>query len=103
MALGGSVYVADTNDRIRRYNCSGVFVSKWGTNGSGDGQFYHPHGVAVAPDGSVYVLDSKNDRVQKFTYEGVFISEWGTSGSGDGDSFTDIAQLIVWGELWSAT
>jgi len=45
----------------------GVFGSKWGTEGTGDGQFDNPAGVAVASDGSVYVADSLNDRIQKFS------------------------------------
>ena len=44
-----------------------MFVTKWGTYGTGDGQFKKPWGVAVAPDGSVYVSDSYNHRIQKFT------------------------------------
>ena len=63
----------------------GLFGSKWGTEGTGDGQFTEPLGVAVAPDGSVYVADSYNNRIQKFTSEGVFVSKWGTQGSGDGE------------------
>ena len=39
---------------------SGVFDMKWGTEGSGDGQFYGPGTVAVASDGSVYVADVGN-------------------------------------------
>jgi hypothetical protein len=39
----------------------------WGTEGSGDGQFQFPDGVAVASDGSVYVADKDNYRIQKFT------------------------------------
>ena len=63
---------------------SAVFISKWGTQGTGDGQFRDPEGVAVASDGSVYVADYSNNRIQKFTSEGVFVSKWGTLGTGDG-------------------
>ena len=60
------------------------FVTKWGTEGAGDGEFYFPKGVAVASDGSVYVADTLNHRIQKFASEGVFVTKWGTYGSGDG-------------------
>ena len=68
VALDGSVYVADrSNDRIQKFTSAGVFVSKWGTRGGGDGQFYGPTGVTVASDGSVYVADYGNHRIQKFS------------------------------------
>jgi len=43
------------------------FLLKWGTESSGDGQLKYPAGVAVAPDGSVYISDMGNNRIQKFT------------------------------------
>jgi DNA-binding beta-propeller fold protein YncE len=68
VASDGSVYVADTaNHRMQKFTSEGVFVSKWGTRGSGDGEFRGPADVAVASDGSVYVADSHNDRIQKFS------------------------------------
>jgi DNA-binding beta-propeller fold protein YncE len=63
----------------------GVFGSQWGTEGSGEGEFNTPGGIAIASDGSVYVADTNNHRIQKFTSEGVFVSKWGTEGSGDGE------------------
>jgi tripartite motif-containing protein 71 len=68
VASDGSVYVADTdNHRIQKFTYEGVFVSKWGARGSGDGKFQDPVGVAAASDGSVYVADRSNHRIQKFS------------------------------------
>ena len=68
VASDGSVYVADTaNHRIQKFTSEGEFVSKWGTQGTGDGQFKKLRGVAVASDGSVYVVGIDNNRIQKFS------------------------------------
>ena len=39
------------------------FVWKWGTEGSGNGQFNYPYGVAVDGSGTVYVADYNNCRI----------------------------------------
>ena len=68
MASDGSVYVVDQyNYRIQKFTPEGLFVSKWGTYGAGDGQFKGPRGVAVASDGNVYVADRENHSIQKFS------------------------------------
>ena len=43
-----------------------TFLNKWGSEGSGDGQFYFPRGIAVSDTGHVYVVDSGNHRIQRF-------------------------------------
>ncbi len=48
----------------------------WGANGSEPGQFKDPHGIAVGPDGNVYVADTWNHRVQKFDANGKFLKQW---------------------------
>jgi len=70
-----------------------VFVTKWGTEGSGDGQFAFPKGITVDPESDIYVADNLNHRVQKFVSDGTFITAWGSLGSEDGlfNSPTDIA------------
>jgi tripartite motif-containing protein 71 len=42
------------------------FITKWGSQGEGDGQFDRPSGVAVDSSGNVYVADARNHRIQKF-------------------------------------
>ncbi|MFN2216505.1 MAG: flippase activity-associated protein Agl23 [Anaerolineales bacterium] len=90
VAPDGSIYVADSrNNRIQHLSSSGVVISTWGRFADvaqGDapgGTFNEPWGVAVAPDGSVYVADTWNYRIQKFTADGVFISMFGTNGFGE--------------------
>ena len=50
-ASDGSVYVSDWfNHHIQKFTSEGVFVSKWGTEGTGDGQFIQPTTVAGASE-----------------------------------------------------
>ena len=62
---------------------AGTFLLKWGSQGSGDGQFWST-AIALDSSGNIYVADSGNDRVQKFDSSGNFLLAWGTDGSGDG-------------------
>ena len=38
----------------------------FGSNGSANGQFSNPYGIAVSPNGNIYVADYSNSRVQIF-------------------------------------
>ena len=53
-----------------------VLEAEWGGEGSEPGQLDHPSGVAVGPDGDVYVADSGNARVQVFTRDGDVLAVW---------------------------
>ncbi len=101
VAPDGSLYVADSrNNRIVHLDASGNPLSAWGTASPGcpypaapptdipAGTFCEPWGVAVGPDGSVYVTDTWNHRVQKFNSEGDLLANWGVYGLGEtGEAF----------------
>ncbi len=89
-AEDGTVYVADSrNHRVLHMDTEGNVLHEWGTFADGvgtpvgNGTFNEPWGIAIAPNGSVYVTDTWNHRVEKFTAEGKFIRAWGTFGQGE--------------------
>jgi len=63
-------------------------LGKAGVSGSGPDLFDQPTDVVLAPNGTIFIVDShrngKNNRVVKFSKDGKFIKEWGTKGSGAG-------------------
>ncbi|HEY9480638.1 MAG TPA: TIGR03790 family protein [Candidatus Paceibacterota bacterium] len=97
----GNVYVGDPNNkRIQKFDSSGNFITKWGSIGSGNGQFSIGGGLAyisgIATDSlnNVYVVDSGNKRIQKFDSSGTYITQWGSSGTGDGQFTTAYAIAV---------
>jgi sugar lactone lactonase YvrE len=86
----GSVFVADSrNHRVVHIDSQGNVINTWGTfadgvsEPAGPGTFNEPWGIAVGPDGSVYVTDTWNHRIEKFTSAGKFITSWGVFGQGE--------------------
>ena len=107
----GNIYVADyLNDDILKLSPTGTCITKWGTFGSGNGQFKNPYGVRLATDPvlgaqAVYVADSNNNRIQEFTTAGVFVASIGGPGIGPG-TFTQLRRVAVAtdgsGDVWGA-
>jgi len=101
----GSIVIADTgNDRVIVLDPGGQLLRVLGHrcrlgqgvaggctdedgNGPlqpGDGQFLEPWGVAVSPEGRIFVADTWNGRIQAFDSAGRFLWKWGSYGNTGG-------------------
>ena len=63
----------------------GKYLATWG-----QGVFARPHGISIAPDGSVYCSDDFDHTVRKFTPEGKLLLTLGTSGKPSDTGATSI-------------
>jgi DNA-binding beta-propeller fold protein YncE len=72
-----------------------MYLSAFGSSGSGNGEFNDPGWTAVDPvTGTVYVTDSANDTVQAFSASGTYESTIGSMGTGNGQ-FMDPTGVAV--------
>lgn len=97
------IYIADTgNNRIIKFDKDFNYILEWGSEGSGEGEFDHPHGIGVDSHGNVYVNELNNARIQKFDGNGNFIKQWGSEGTDDGQFTLGLEHLFVdsWVNVW---
>ena len=95
----GHVFVSDLgNQRISEFSAWGAFIKAWGWGvadgstaapqtctttcfagipGAGVGQLNAPNGIAIAPNGNLYVFERENNRVQVFDQSGKFVLMFG--------------------------
>jgi len=79
-----------------------MMLGKEGVAGTGPDGFDRPTGVAVAPNGDIFVSDGHDPnahnaaRVVKFSKDGHFIKSWGKKGSAPGD-FDEPHDIFVGG------
>jgi len=84
------IYVVDRSfnesnqHRVVVFDWFGNLLQVIGSRGTEDGQFNVPLQAAVAPDGTLYVLDSGNFRVQAFDKDGNFLRKFGEPGKSYG-------------------
>lgn len=76
------IYVSDSNThRISVFNRTGQFLFAFGQQGEGSElNLYSPQGVAVAPDGRVFVADMLNARIQSYDADGKPLARFGVLG-----------------------
>jgi sugar lactone lactonase YvrE len=68
------LFTRDEN-RVFVYEGDGTFVTSWG-----EGVFTTPHGLTVAPNGTVYCVDTGDHTVRQFTPDGTLLMTLGTPG-----------------------
>jgi sugar lactone lactonase YvrE len=85
------LYVSDIElDQVLVYDADSLkLLRKMGTTGhhhelTSPGDFARPTGLAVDPDGNLYVCDTLNNRIEIFDADGKFISSFGKAGDGPG-------------------
>ena len=84
----GHLWVTDGgNARVEEFSSTGAYMSKFGeyaTEGSENGKFRNPAGIAHDASGNLWVVDSGDERVQEFSSSGVYITKFGENGTGHG-------------------
>ncbi|MEZ0371149.1 MAG: CsgG/HfaB family protein [Candidatus Sericytochromatia bacterium] len=114
LAPDGSLYIADTgNHRIRRLSGGIVSTVAGGDEGFRDGtadeaRFSQPRGLALAPEGSLYIADTGNHRIRQLAH-GKVQTLAGTGSAGHADGNQAVGQfsqprglLLQRQELWVA-
>ena len=90
MGPDGTLYIADTGQhRIRKVDTNGIITTIAGLTGQsgfiGDGgpassaRLNTPYGLALGPDGSLYIADTINYRVRRVGPDGIITTVAGTS------------------------
>lgn len=92
---GGFAVLDAGNGRVELFDKDGKFLKKFGSFGSGNGQFGlassngGPTGIAVDSQGNIYVSDTWNYRIEKFDKDGNFVKAWGQGFDTKGVAATD--------------
>ncbi len=87
IAIGsdGTITIVDQlNYRVQQFQPDGTFLRQWGGIGTGPDKFgqingyaFGPTGLAIAPDGTIYIADTWNHRISAFTSNGLPLRQWG--------------------------
>ncbi len=70
VAVQGDRVVVGQRDGVAVYDTKGTLIQSWGSRGKGDDQVDIVRGVAIGPDGSIYISDTQNHRVKAYTANG---------------------------------
>ena len=87
VAANGNIYATDTwGERVEEFSPTGTFLRARGQGnlnqtGLKPDDFYGPRGIAIAPNGNIYVADTGHRRIQVFDPNGKFVLGFGSAGA----------------------
>ncbi|MBV9507340.1 MAG: hypothetical protein JO323_20285 [Acidobacteriia bacterium] len=81
--------------RVLKFDKDGKFLKSWGGKGTEPGKFAVAHGIAIDPDGQLWVADRENQRIQIFDQDGKFVRELKYAGLPCGLQFVDSNIFMV--------
>jgi hypothetical protein len=79
-----NIIICNDQHFVQIVDISGNLINKFGSEGSSDGEFIFPKGIAGLANGNIAVCDMGNHRVQIFNSNGVYQSQFGSIGGEDG-------------------
>ncbi len=88
----------DVGDLQQSYS----FVGKWGSEGTGNGQFFRPHDLDFDKEEKyLYVVDRDGNRIQVFDKTGTFLFKFGQKGNGTGQFLVPYGiDVDIQGNIW---
>ena len=84
VAASGDIFVTDGHDptpnhhgdRVGRFGGDGKFIKDVAKEGSGPGQVWQPHSIAIDSVGRLFIADRSNNRTLVLDQDGNFIDIW---------------------------
>ena len=90
----------DSNHCVWIFDREDQLVGKFGSYGTGNGEFSRPLGVAFDANNHLYVTDHCNHRIQKFSINGAYLFQFSTQGLGDGQLNYPLGIVVHNGKLY---
>ena len=84
VAANGDIFITDGHDptpahygdRIARFSKDGKFIKDIARSGTGPGEVWQPHSIAIDSQGRLFIADRSNNRVEVLDQDGNFIDIW---------------------------
>ena len=92
----------DSNQCVWIFDGEDKVVRKFGSRGTGNGEFCNPRGIVFHANSHLYVTDYGNHRVQKFDINGTYLFQFGTNGTANGRLWCPVGIVLHNDKLYVA-